>query len=93
MLGTVAAHASWNVPVGYAGQRAGGVLAALQGRTYDTVALVAVCADDILLGVVTIERLLATPPDTPVDDLMDRRPPTVTPDTDQEHAASPTRRA
>ena len=87
VVGTVAAHASWNVPVGYAGQRAGDVLAALRGHTYDTVALVAVCADDVLLGVVTIERLLAAPPDTPVDDLMDRQPPTVTPDTDQEHAA------
>ena len=36
---------------------------------------------------VTIERLLAAPTDTPVDDLMGRQPPTVTPDTDQEHAA------
>ena len=40
MVGTVAAHASWNVPVGYAGQRVGDVLAALRGHTYDTVALV-----------------------------------------------------
>ena len=40
VVGTVAAHASWNVPVGYAGQRAGAVLAALQGHPYDTVALV-----------------------------------------------------
>jgi magnesium transporter len=85
--GTVAAHASRDVPVASAGQRAGDVLAALQGHAYDTVALVAVCADDVLLGVVTIERLLAASPDDPVDALMDRQPPTVTPDTDQEHAA------
>ena len=35
----------------------------------------------------TIERLLAAPPGIPVEELMDRQPPTVTPDTDQEHAA------
>jgi len=38
VLGTVAAHASWNVPVADTGKRADDVLAALQGRTYDTVA-------------------------------------------------------
>ena len=87
MLRTVAAHAWTNVPVARPGQPAGEVLAALSGRTYDTVALVAVCAGDVLLGVVTIERLLAAPPGTPIEEVMDRQPPTVTPDTDQEHAA------
>jgi magnesium transporter len=85
--GTVAAHASANVPVALAGQRAGDVLATLRGSRYDTAALVAVCAGDRLRGVVTIEQLLAAPPGTPVEELMDREPPTVTPATDQEHAA------
>jgi hypothetical protein len=85
--GTVAAHASTDVPVALTGQLAGDVLAALQGRTYDTVALVAVCSGEVLRGVVRIERLLVAPPGTPVDELMDRQPPTVTPATDQEHAA------
>ena len=44
VLGTVAAHGSTNVPVVPVGQRAADVLAALQGRSYDTTALVAVCA-------------------------------------------------
>lgn len=86
-LGTVSAHASRDVPVALAGQPVDEVLAALRGHRYDSVALVAVCAGDVLVGVVPIERLLAAPPGTPVDEVMDRRPPTVTPDTDQEHAA------
>jgi magnesium transporter len=41
----------------------------------------------VLVGVVTMERLLAAAPATPVTELMDPRPPTVRPGTDQEHAA------
>ena len=86
-LGTVAAHASSAVPVARVGQRVREVLTALPGHVYDTVALVAVCDDDALRGVVTIERLRAAPPDSPIEAMMDRRPLTVTPGTDQEHAA------
>jgi magnesium transporter len=84
----VAAHAVADVPIARAEQTAQEVLTGLRGRRFDTVALVAVCSGDVLLGVVTMERLLAaTPPAVPVVDLMDPAPPTVTPGTDQEHAA------
>src|SRR5690606_4526157 len=43
--------------------------------------------DERLLGLVTIERLLAAPADTDVLDVADREPPVVTPETDQEEAA------
>ncbi len=84
---TVAAHASTEVPVAAADQSADEVLAALRGHAYDSVALVGVCVDGVLVGVVTMERLLAAAPATPVSELMDPHPPTVRPGTDQEHAA------
>ncbi|HXV93445.1 MAG TPA: magnesium transporter [Pseudonocardia sp.] len=86
-VSSVAAHASDAVPVVAPSQTADEALAALRGHAFDTVALVAVCTHGRLDGVVTMERLLSAPPRTPVADLMDARPPTVSPDANQEHAA------
>lgn len=87
LIGTVAAHVSTNVPVARTWQSVEQVLTGLRGREFDTVAAVAVCADGALLGVATMERLLAAPSTAPVIHVMDPQPPTVAPGTDQEHAA------
>ena len=59
----------------------------MRGHRFVSAAAVAVCADDMLVGLVTIERLLAAAPGTAVVDVMDREPPAVAPGTDQERAA------
>ena len=44
----------------------------MRGHRFVSAAAVAVCADDMLVGLVTIERLLAAAPGTAVVDVMDR---------------------
>lgn len=64
------------------------MLTGLQGRRFDTVASVAVCAaDGLLVGTVSLEQLVAAAPATPLAEVMDDDPPTVGPPADQEHAA------
>ncbi|MGH4009994.1 MAG: magnesium transporter [Pseudonocardiaceae bacterium] len=87
VLSTAVMHASTNVPVAAPEQSVEQVLAGLRGHSFDSVAVVAVCQDGILVGLVTMERLIAAPPDIPITEVMDPQPPTVSPDTDQEHAA------
>jgi magnesium transporter len=84
---TVAAHLATAVPIASPDDRAGAVLAAMTGRRFDSVAVVAVCREDALLGTVTMEHLLAAGADTPMSALMDTASPTVSTDTDQERAA------
>lgn len=84
---TAAAHASTAVPVAAPGDTVGHVLDGLRGRTFDTAAAVAVCTGDLLVGMVTMERLLAAGPGGTVAEVMDPDPPTVTPGTDQEQVA------
>ncbi|RPF28097.1 magnesium transporter [Georgenia muralis] len=86
-LGTAAQHASRNVPVARSTDTAGEVLAAMRGHRYDSAAVVALVDGDRLSGLVTLERLLAAPPETILDQLMDPNPPVVTPSTAQERAA------
>jgi magnesium transporter len=86
-LGTAAAHATHEVPVARPDETVDAVLEGLRGRAFASAAVVAVCADGRLSGLVTIERLLAAPADAAVGDVMDTRPPLVAPGTDQEHAA------
>jgi magnesium transporter len=86
-LRTASAHASINVPLAQPDDSVVAVLTAMRGRQFDSAAVVAVCAHDRLRGLATVERLFAAPPESLMADVMDRRPPTVTPDTDQEHAA------
>ncbi|MFS8498527.1 MAG: magnesium transporter [Micromonosporaceae bacterium] len=84
---TAADHALPRVPVAAPGERVDDVLARLRGARFDSAAVVAVCTDDRLVGLATIEALLAAPPSATVGELMDPRPVAVAPDTDQEQAA------
>jgi magnesium transporter len=61
--------------------------ASLEGQEYDSASVVAVCEGPRLVGLTTIERLLAASPDATVGQVMDPDPPTVSPSTRQEHVA------
>ncbi|MGH8834589.1 MAG: magnesium transporter [Actinomycetes bacterium] len=87
ILGTAAEHVSAAVPVVSPDITVETALAAMHGQRFDSAAMVAVCDDDALVGVISIERLLAAAPDIRIGRLMDPRPPTVEAGTDQEHAA------
>jgi magnesium transporter len=84
---TIAAHLSTAVPIADPEDRTGTVLAAMRGRQFDSVAAVAVCRDGVLLGTVTVERLLAADADLPMSTVMDTTTPPVPEDADQEQAA------
>lgn len=76
-----------NVPKAAPTASAGELLAMLQGRTYDYAGSVAVCEGERLVGLVSMERLLGSPPTSRVADLMDVDPAIVAPEVDQEVAA------
>jgi magnesium transporter len=86
-LDTAAAHASANVPVVSAEDTADAALLGLRGRRFDSASVLAVCGGDALIGLLTVERLLAAGPQERIGDLMDTAPPVVRPGVDQEHAA------
>ena len=86
-LGTAAQHASSEVPVASPDDTVAAVLAAMRGHRFDSAAVVAVCSDGRLVGLATIERLLAAPGDATLRARMDPDPPTVAPGVDQEKAA------
>ncbi|EFV93391.1 CBS domain-containing protein [Dietzia cinnamea P4] len=86
-LGTVGRHASRRVPTAAPDDTAGHVVDGLRGGVFDSAAVVAVLADGRLLGLVTLERLLAAPADAEVHHLMDADPPTVSSTDVQEQAA------
>lgn len=87
LLGTAAQHASRRVPTASADEPVDQLLARLRGHRFDSASVVAVCEGDRLVGLVTVERLLDAESAARVADVMDPEPPTVAPDTDQEHAA------
>jgi magnesium transporter len=84
---TAAQYASRRVPTAGPDESAVHVLDDMRGRHYDSASVVAVLDGARLLGLVTVERLLAAPPDARLSRLMDAEPPTVEPSTMQEHAA------
>jgi magnesium transporter len=86
-LDTAARHAATAVPVAAPGDRVDAVLAGMRGRRYESAAVVAVCVGDRLVGLATLERLLAAPSDETVGNVMNPDPPVVEPGADQEHAA------
>ncbi|MCP9618744.1 magnesium transporter [Nocardia otitidiscaviarum] len=86
VLDTAAAHATRDVPVVEPAETVRAALAGMQGRRFASAAVVVVCRDGYLAGLVTIERLLAAPPDSPVGEVMDTDPPTVAGHHDQEAA-------
>ena len=68
-------------------QTIGEVRAALIGHRFADLDTLAVCAGDRLLGLITIEEVLAADADVTVASVMDSQPPTAHRDTDQEVAA------
>jgi magnesium transporter len=88
-LRTAERHASIRVPVTSRSEGVSQLLTRLTGHEFDSVSVAAVCEGEMLVGLVTIERLLAAPPDAVVGTVMDADPPTVSPDTHQEHGPYP----
>jgi len=81
------AYATMRIPIATDSETAGDVRRALPGQQFESAVDVAVCDGDRLLGVVTIEKLLAAPADATLDEIMDHSPPVVAPGVDQEQAA------
>jgi magnesium transporter len=79
--------ATANIPIAGAGDTVGMVRQSLEGRAFESAVDAAVCDGDQLLGLVTIERLLAAAAEVPIVDVMDDTPPVVAAGLDQEQAA------
>ena len=86
-LDSAAAHAGRNVPIAAPEDTVASVLERMRGVRFDSAGVVAVCSGPQLVGLVTIERLLAAPGQVAVTAVMDAQPPVVMPGVDQEHAA------
>lgn len=84
---TAAQHTTRRVPTAHPDESVRQALDAMRGEHYDCAAVLAVLTGDELLGLVTIERLLAAPSTSRVSQLMDAQPPIVAPTTVQERAA------
>lgn len=86
-MATALRHASMRVPIAVAADSVAETIEAMRGRRFDSAAAVAVVEGEHLVGVATIERVLAAPGEATLADIMDPAPPVVAPGTDQEHAA------
>jgi magnesium transporter len=86
-LETALQHVCTRVPVGRVEQRAGDLRDQLVGARHETVSLVVVRDGERVVGIVSMEDLLAAPADSRLGDVMDRDPPLVAPGVDQEVAA------
>jgi magnesium transporter len=87
IFGTAAQHASARVPVAAPSDSVETLITSMRGQHFESAAVTAVCEDGRLVGLATIERLLAAPRSSTVAEVMDPRPPSVAPGTDQEQAA------
>ena len=87
LLGVAAEYATESVPVARRDQPVGEVRGQLVGRQFRCAEDVVVLESGRLVGLVSIERLLAADSNAGVEDIMDADPPKVAPDTDQERAA------
>ena len=85
--GTASAHVCRDVPRAAPAATAGEVRKELTAHRYETVADIAVCHGDRLVGLVPVELVLAAPEGDEIGTLMDSDPPVVGPGTDQEVAA------
>src|SRR3972149_2575224 len=74
---TAIEHASMRVPVASPGSRVGDVRGALLGQRFESAGSVAVCEDGRLVGLLSMEELLAAPDDALAADIMDGDPPVV----------------
>jgi magnesium transporter len=84
---TASEHATRAVPVFGPSDSAEAVRRALARHSFESAVDIAVCEGDTLLGLVTIERLLAADDDVALSELMDSTPPVVAPGLDQERVA------
>lgn len=80
-------HATAEVPKARPGQSIGEVRDALVGTSYESAVDVAVLVEGKLVGLVSIEALMASDRDVAIEALMDSDPPVVAPGEDQEVAA------
>jgi magnesium transporter len=87
LLGVAAEYATESVPVARRDQRVGEIRRQLEGREFRCAEDVVVLEAGSLVGLVSIERLLAADSNADIADIMDPDPPSVAPDTDQERAA------
>lgn len=86
-LREASAHLTPRVPLARPEQAVGEVRERLLGATFECADDVAVVAEDVLVGIVPIERLLAAAEDEPIARVMDADPPVVSPGAYQETVA------
>jgi magnesium transporter len=84
---TAAEHAASLVPVARPESTAGEIRAAMEGQRWDCATDVAICDGDRLVGLVSIESLMAAASDSTAREIMDSDPPRVWHGIDQELAA------
>jgi magnesium transporter len=88
LLRQAASHATADVPTGRSRDDAGSLRLSMLGGRFDSAHDVAVLDGRTLVGIVSIERLLAAPPEATLGELMDSDPPVATEETLQEHVAA-----
>jgi magnesium transporter len=86
-LGSASTHASRKIPIAAPEDTVDSMLRRMRGVRFDSAGVVAVCSGPQLVGLVTIERLLAAPGEAALATVMDSELPVVAPGVDQEHAA------
>jgi magnesium transporter len=84
---TIAGHVSSRVPIATPDASVRDIRRSLIGGRFDTAAAVAVCDEGVLRGLISNEKLLASPDGNRASEIMDAAPPAVTPGVDQERAA------
>jgi magnesium transporter len=83
---TAAEHLCRRVPTAAPTDTVGDIRTALARRSFECASDVAICRDGVLVGLLPIERLLATADHVAAADVMDDDPPIVAPGVDQELA-------
>lgn len=86
-LRTAAAHVAADIPISPPADTAGEVRRRLAGVRYASIADIAVCEDRRLLGLVTVEDLMAAAEETPLAEIMDTTPPVIGPEVAEQIAS------
>jgi magnesium transporter len=84
---TAAEHATRLVPIARPDETVQAIRAGIQGRRYDSATDVAICTGDRLLGLISVESLMAAEATALASEIMDKDPPVVAHGIDQEVAA------
>lgn len=79
--------ATSDIPRVSSGETVGQVWHSMRGTRFDSTRDIAVCDRDVLVGVVRVEDLVAADDSTSIDRIVDREPPVVLPEADQEAVA------